>query len=221
MTAAPRRSTARSEPPKGRVAEIADLRWQRLTGPTRSSRSRRRCATSASARRAVHIDVKKLGRIKVLGHRITGKSPQSHARRRLKVHARLHRRRSRPAYSEMLPVSQTRPRPFRCRRPIAATAWRQACGARGLGHIRTKRHTPSNQRQGRALHPDQFARVSPCEAFASSQRRREALADWLGRFNTVRGAPRWPTSRQPPASAKPSSLVRPEGRFPVRTWLAR
>ena len=138
-------------------------------------------ATSGSGPgQLVHVDIKKLGRIGGIGHRITGDR-----RQRVRgigwefVHVCIDDC-SRLAYAEVLPDEQSvtvagflrRAVAWFARRGVRAervlsdngSAYRSrlvaaACQALTLGHRFTRPYTPAHQWQGRALHPDPAARV--------------------------------------------------------------
>jgi transposase InsO family protein len=167
----------------------------------------------------IHIDVKKLGRIEAVGHRITGD--------------RRHRRRgagciddaSRLAYSEVLCDERKDTVRF-LERALAWFAgygvtvervmtdngsvyrshpWRAACRRSGLRHIRTKPHTPRTNGKAERFIQTSLREWAYAQAYASSQARQEALAQWLGHYNTARPHTAL-ANRPPPCSAKPNSL---------------
>ena len=122
----PHHSPARLPPPPGRIEA---LRRQRLSGPAIARQLGRPVSTVGLVLRRlglgrlgaldpkpailryererpgelIHIDIKKLGRIDGVGHRITGDRRSQAARRRLGVPARRRRRRLAPGLHRLLP----------------------------------------------------------------------------------------------------------------------
>jgi transposase InsO family protein len=155
----------------------------------------------------IHIDVKKLGRIEAVGHRITG-DPRD--RRRGAgweyVHVCIDDA-SRLAYSEVLPDERKESAvPFL----DGALAWfaghgvtvervmtdngsayrshrsREACRTSGLRHLRTKPYTPRTNGKAERFIQTSLREWAYVQTYASPQARRNALADWLGHYNTAR-----------------------------------
>ena len=134
----------------------------------------------ASPGELLHIDTKKLGRIDGIGHRISGDRT---GRRRHSGWEILHVAiddAARLAYSEMLPDERKssaiafldRALGWFGRHGVAVErvmtdngsayrshAFRRACAAAGLRHLRHQALHAQDQRQGRALHPDRLARM--------------------------------------------------------------
>jgi transposase InsO family protein len=225
----------RHRTPAERVAQIEQLRRQRLSGPaiarqlgmpvsTVGGRLRRlglgRLAVldpkpaivryeRARPGELIHIDVKKLGRIDGIGHRITGQ------------HAGMHRARgagwddlhvciddaSRLAYSEMLPDEKKESAVAFLERALAWLAglgvrvervmtdngpayrsalWRQACRARTLRHIRTKPYTPRTNGKAERFIQTSLREWAYARAYTTSRERTVALPPWLHHYNTQR-----------------------------------
>ena len=191
-----------------------------LEQPTRYERSR--------PGELVHIDVKKLGRIRGVGHRISG-NRASQAKTRINgrrtgiagweyVHVAVDDY-SRLAYVEVLADEKASTAAGFLRRAIAffarygvrvervltdngsayrATVHALACRALGIRHLRTRPHRP--QTNGKA---ERFIRTM-LEGWAyggvypSSSHRTRALPGWLEHYNHRR--PHGSLSRQPPAT---------------------
>ena len=242
-SSAPQRGPKRT--PAARVAEIEQLRRQRLTGPAIARQLGTPASTVGKVLRhlglgrlsalepkspalryerqrpgeLIHIDVKKLGRIEAVGHRITGDRRDSTRGAGWEyVHVCIDDA-SRLAYSEMLPDEKKESAVPFLERALAWFAghgvsvervmtdngsayrsqrWRQACGTLGLRHIRTKPYPPRTNGKAERFIQTSLREWAYAQAYASSQRRREALAEWLGRYNTVR--PHTALANQPPVA---------------------
>jgi transposase InsO family protein len=165
----------------------------------------------------IHIDVKKLGRIEAVGHRITGNRRDTRRGAGWEyVHVCIDDA-SRLAYSEILPDEcKETAVPF-LERALAWFAghgvkvervmtdngsayrslhWRQACGTLGLRHIRTKPYTPRTNGKAERFIQTSLREWAYAQPYPSSQQRRDALVTWLGRYNTVR--PHTALACQPP-----------------------
>jgi transposase InsO family protein len=155
----------------------------------------------------IHIDVKKLGRIAAVGHRITGNRRDSCRGAGWEyVHVCIDDA-SRLAYSEVPPDERKQSAVPFLERALAWFAglgvsvervmtdngsayrshhWRQACGSLGLRHLRTKPYTPRTNGKAERFIQTSLREWAYGQAYASSRARQEALADWLGHYNTVR-----------------------------------
>lgn len=135
----------------------------------------------------IHIDIKKLGRIDGIGHRITGDRHGQSSKRGTGweyVHVAVDDA-SRLAYTELLPSERKESAVAFTSRALAwfrshgiavervmtdngsaykSFAYRDLLAEHGVRHKRTRPYTPRDLRQGRALHPDQFARMGLCAA---------------------------------------------------------
>jgi transposase InsO family protein len=228
-----------------RVAEIERLRRQRLSGPTIARQLGMPVSTVGKVLRRlglgklaalepkppvvryqrerpgelIHIDVKKLGRIEAVGHRITG--DRRHRRRGAGweyVHVCIDDA-SRLAYSEVLFDERKESAVPFLDRALAWFAdlgvsvervmtdngsayrshlWRAACCASGLRHLRTKPYTPRTNGKAERFIQTSLREWAYAQAYASSQARREALADWLDHYNTAR--PHTALANRPPAT---------------------
>lgn len=80
----------------------------------------------------------------------------------------------------------------------------------GLRHIRTKPYTPRTKGKAKRFSQTGLREWAYAQAYASSQARQDALADWLGHYNTHRpGQPAAGHAARP----DPVSLVRSKGPF--------
>jgi transposase InsO family protein len=131
----------------------------------------------------LHIDTKKLGKIAGIGHRITGRRSGMINRHRGIGWEYLHVAvddASRLAYTEILPDERKASAIAFLERALAWFArhgitverimtdngnayrshdFRAACARAGVRHLRTRPYTPPHQRQGRAVSPDNHARM--------------------------------------------------------------
>jgi transposase InsO family protein len=264
-SSAPQR--CRNRTPAERVAEIERLRRQCLSGPAIARQLAMPVSTVGKVLRRLglgkltalepkppvvryqrerpgeltHIDVKKLGRIAAVGHRITGNRRDSCRGAGWEyVHVCIDDA-SRLAYSEVLPDERKQSAVPFLERALAWFAglgvsvervmtdngsayrshhWRQACGSLGLRHLRTKPYTPRTNSKAERFIQTSLREWAYGQAYASSRARQEALADWLGTTPPCGRTVLWPTARRLPGLAKPGSLVRPKEPF-LRRDLAR
>ncbi len=200
----------------------------------------------------LHIDTKKLGRIEAIGHRITGDRRDSRRGAGWEaVHVCIDDA-SRLAYSEVLPDERKTSAVSFLERAVAwfagqgvtvervmtdnGSAYRQPSLAPRLRRARAA--SPSHpavhaadQRQGRALHPDQSARVGVCAPLcelARAHRRAQSLARPL-QHRPAACRPGPPAARHPSASIgvprfdrrRRSSVPTCDHRRPVRRVGAR
>ena len=232
-SSAPHRCRHRT--PAERVAEIEQLRRQRLSGPAIARQLGMPVSTVGGLLRRlglgrltaldpkpaivryqrqrpgelIHIDVKKLGRIDGIGHRITGQ------------HAGMHRARgagwdylhvciddaSRLAYSEMLPDEKQESAVAFLERALAWLAglgvrvervmtdnggayrsrlWQRACQSRQLRHIRTRPYTPRTNGKAERFIQTSLREWAYARAYTTSRERTLALLPWLHHYNTQR-----------------------------------
>ena len=228
-----------------RIAEIEDRRRQRLSGPAIARQLGMPVSTVGKVLRRlglgklaalepkppvvryqrerpgelIHIDVKKLGRIEAVGHRITG-DPRDRTRGAgwEYVHVCIDDA-SRLAYSEVLPDERKDSAvPFldRARAWFAGHGvtvervmtdngsayrshrWREACRTFGLRHLRTKPYTPRTNGKAERFIQTSLREWAYAQAYTSSQMRQHALADWLDHYNIVR--PHTALDNRPPAT---------------------
>jgi transposase InsO family protein len=240
-SSAPQRCTNRTS--AERVAEIERLRRQRLSGPAIARQLAMPVSTVGKVLRRlglgrltalepkppvvryqrerpgelIHIDVKKLGRIEAVGHRITG-NPRDTCRGAgwEYVHVCIDDA-SRLAYSEVLPDERKQTAVSFLEHALARFAghgvtvervmtdngsayrshhWRQACTTLGLRHLRTKPYTPRTNGKAERFIQTSLREWAYRQAYPSSQARQEALAEWLGHYNTVR--PHTALANRPP-----------------------
>lgn len=235
-----------------RVAEIERLRHQRLSGPAIAGRLGMPVSTVGKILRRlglgrlsaldpkppvvryqrqrpgelIHIDVKKLGRIEAVGHRITGDRRDTRRGAGWEyVHVCIDDA-SRLAYSEILPDERKQSAAAFLARALAWLAglgvgvervmtdngsayrsqlWRQACQDRKLRHIRTKPYTPRTNGKAERFIQTSLREWAYARAYPSSQDRQAALPPWLNHYNTAR--PHAGLAQHPPATRLTSSLL--------------
>jgi transposase InsO family protein len=223
----------RCQTPEQRIIEIERLRRQRLSGPAIAARLGMPASTVGKVLRRlglgrlsaldakppavryereragelIHIDVKKLGRIEAVGHRITGDRRDSRRGAGWEyVHVCIDDA-SRLAYSEILPDEKKERAVAFLERALAWLAgfgvsvervmtdngpayrsglWRQACQAHALRHIRTKPYTPRTNGKAERFIQTSLREWAYAQPYGSSQQRTAALAPWLQHYNTVR-----------------------------------
>jgi transposase InsO family protein len=158
----------------------------------------------------LHIDSKKLGRIAGIGHRITGRRSGMINRHRGLGWEALHVAiddASRLSYSEILPderkASATafldRALGWFARYGVAVErvmtdngsayrshAFRRACAAAGLRHLRTKPYTPRSNGKAERLIQTVMRECAYARPFVCSQDRAAALPRWLHLYNVHR-----------------------------------
>jgi transposase InsO family protein len=169
----------------------------------------------------VHIDSKKLGRIDGVGHRITGDRTRQSNRRGIGWEA-LHvciDDASRLAYSEILPDEKTgsalaflqRALAWFARHGVAVErvmtdngsayrshAFRAACAAAGLRHLRTRPYTPRTNGKAERFIQTSLREWAYLRAYNTSAERTAVLEPWLADYK--------------PASWRPSVYVIEENR---------
>ena len=240
-SSAPQRCRNRTSPE--RVVEIEHRRRQRLSGPTIARQLGMPVSTVGKVLRRlglgklgvlepkppvvryqrerpgelIHIDVKKLGRIQAIGHRITG-DPRDRKRGAgwEYVHVCIDDA-SRLAYSEvLLDERQDSAVSFLDRALVwfaghgvtvqrvmtdngsayRSHRWRAGCRTAGLRHLRTKPYTPRTNGKAERFIQTSLREWAYARAYTSSQMRQDALADWLDHYNTVR--PHTALANRPP-----------------------
>ena len=156
----------------------------------------------------IHIDTKKLGKIAGIGHRITGDRGGHRARGVGWEH--LHVAvddASRLSYSEILPDERKASATAFLGRTLAwfarhgvtiervmtdngsayrSHAFRHACAAAGLRHLRTKPYTPRTNGKAERFIQTVMRECAYARPFASSQQRAVALPRWLHLYNVHR-----------------------------------
>ena len=157
----------------------------------------------------IHIDTKKLGRIKGIGHRITGHHVGMNRSRGIGwevLHVAIDDA-SRLAYTELLADEKKESACAFMERALAffhaygatvervmsdngsayrSHAFRQLLGQQGIRHIRTRPYTPrTNGKAERFIQTSlrEWAYVSP---YRSSAERADAMAPWINGYNTTR-----------------------------------
>lgn len=169
----------------------------------------------------IHIDIKKLGRFNKIGHRITGdRTGQSNSRGVgwefvhvcIDDHSRIAFSQIRPdekadsavpflkaavAYYASLGVAVTRVMTDNgsC---YKAFAFRDACRDLGIKHIRTKPYTPKTNGKAERFIQTALREWAYALAYPTSDRRAEALPEWMHRYNWHR--PHGGIKSQPPIS---------------------
>jgi transposase InsO family protein len=214
-------------------AEILALRRQRLSGPAIARRLGRPVATVGLVLRRhrlsrlqaldpkpeivryqrarpgelIHLDIKKLGRIDGVGHRITGDRTQ---RRRGIGWDFLHvcvDDASRLAYTEILPDERKESAVAFLERAIAwfaslgvtvervmtdngaayvSRAFRAACETARIKHKRTRPYTPRTNGKAERFIQTSLRERAYLQAFTSSAERSAAMRPWLHRYNRHR-----------------------------------
>lgn len=217
------------------VAAIERLRRQRLTGPSIArTLGLPRSTAGAVLRRLglgrlsalqekppvvryqrerpgelIHIDSKKLGKIKGIGHRITGYREGVHRSRGIGwevLHVAIDDA-SRLAYTELLPdETQASACAFldhaigffnahgaRVERVMTdngsayrSHTFRQRLADHGLRHIRTRPYTPRTNGKAERFIQTSLREWAYAQPFASSAERGNALGPWIDRYNTQR-----------------------------------
>ena len=158
----------------------------------------------------IHIDIKKLGRIDGIGHRITGdRRGQSNRRGRGEglgwefVHVCIDDA-SRIAFAQVMPDEKKESAVAFLKAAVTyyqslgitvarvmtdngacykAFAFRQACYDLGLKHIRTKPYTPKTNGKAERFIQTALREWAYAQAYAHSDRRTAELPRWLHRYN--------------------------------------
>ena len=187
----------------------------------------------AEAGELIHIDIKKLGRIERIGHRITGKV-ERHPRARGAgweyVHVAIDDN-SRLAYSEILPDEGKDTTTAFLERALAwyaslgvtvqrvmtdnGAAYRsrtfaKACALHRIKHLRTKPYTPRTNGKAERFIQTSLREWAYAQPFASSADRAAELRPWLHRYNVHRPhsgiGGKAPIDRLPPNKSNLSRL---------------
>jgi transposase InsO family protein len=167
----------------------------------------------------IHIDTKKLGRINGIGHRITGDRTGQSNNRGIGwevLHVCIDDA-SRLAYSELLADEKTPSALGFLDRALAwfrrhgvtvervmtdngsayrSHAFRQACAAAGLRHIRTKPYTPRTNGKAERFIQTSLREWAYARAYHTSAERAAVLQPWITSYNTQR--PHSAIGHQPP-----------------------
>ena len=232
-SSAPRRCPRRTSPQ--RLAEIEALRRQRMSGPQIAralgmARSTvglllRRLGLGklssldpktpvvryekATPGELIHIDIKTLGKIDGVGHRITGYHERQHRARGI-GHEHLHVAiddASRLAYTEILPSLGQQDATGFLERALAwygrlgvkvervmtdnGSAYRSRLFAKGLHeagarHIRTRPYTPRTNGKAERFIQTSLREWAYARPYASSQQRKAAIGPWIDDYNLSR-----------------------------------
>jgi transposase InsO family protein len=169
----------------------------------------------------IHIDIKKLGRFDRVGHRITGdRTGQSNARGIgwEFVHVCIDDN-SRIAFSQVLPNEKKESAVAFLRAAVAyyrslgvtvarvmtdngacykSFAFRDACKALRLRHIRTRPYTPKTNGKAERFIQTSLREWAYARAYPTSEHRKDALGPWLHNYNWHR--PHGSLHSQPPIS---------------------
>lgn len=171
----------------------------------------------------IHIDIKKLGRFHQVGHRITGDRTQRSDGRRSHVgwkyvHVCIDDA-SRIAIGRILPDEKAQSAVAFLHAAIAyyaglgitvarvmtdngacyrSDAFRAACKALGLRHIRTKPYTPKTNGKAERFIQTSLREWAYAKAYPTSEHRKAELPDWLHQYNWHR--PHGSLNYQPPIS---------------------
>jgi len=169
----------------------------------------------------IHLDVKKLGRIKGIGHRITGDRTLNRNAgigwdfvhvaiddaSRLAV-AHVAEDEKGDTATELLhrTVEHYRQRGIRVQRvmtdngsPYMSTAFKEACSKLGIRHLRTRPYTPRTNGKAERFIQTALREWAYASAFRSSAQRTQALRRWIHHYNWHR--PHTALQSQPPISA--------------------
>ena len=155
----------------------------------------------------IHIDIKKLGRIEGIGHRITGdRSRPTRGRGWEYLHVCVDDA-SRLAYTELLPDERKESAVAFLARALAwfaslgvtaqrvmtdngsayrSHAFREACTAAGLKHKRTRPYTPRTNGKAERFIQTSLREWAYLQPFASSAERSAAMRPWLHDYNSTR-----------------------------------
>lgn len=152
----------------------------------------------------IHIDIKKLGRFEVVGHRITGdRRSRSRATGWEFVHVCIDDA-SRVAFSQILPDEKKESAVAFLKAAVAyyqslgitvtrvmtdngscyrSKAFQQACRALGLSHIRTRPYSPRTNGKAERFIQTALREWAYAQAYPNSDRRAQELPVWLHRYN--------------------------------------
>ncbi len=174
----------------------------------------------------IHLDIKKLGRIDGVGHRITG---ERRGQKRGIGWEFLHvcvDDASRLAYTELLPDERKESAVAFLERALAwfamlgvtvervmtdngsayrSHAFRKACQAAGLKHKRTKPYTPRTNGKAERFIQTSIREWAYRQAFTSSAQRTAAMRPWLHGYNRLR--PHSALGGKPPFTRLPRDNV--------------
>jgi transposase InsO family protein len=230
-SSAPRRCPHATAPE--RIAQVEALRRQRMTGPKIADQlGMARSTVGAILRRLglgklaaleprqpdnryereapgelIHIDIKSLGRIDGIGHRITG--DRSRRKRRIgwdHLHVAIDDA-SRLAYVEMLPTLGSEDAAAFLERALAwygrhgvrvqrimtdngsayrSKLFRQTVGKAGVRHLRTKPYCPRTNGKAERFIQTSLREWAYARPFSSSNERADAVQPWLDAYNLNR-----------------------------------
>jgi len=200
-----------------RILRRAHLsRWRELEPPVPPNRYER-----ALPGELIHLDIKKLGRIKGFGHRITGHHSRMLRNRGIGwdfIHVAIddasrlaraevaHDERA-PTVSELLrgTVEHYRRQGIRVQRVMTdngpaylSRAFRATCQELGVRHLRTKPYTPRTNGKAERFIQTALREWAYAAAYDSSQQRTEALKTWIHHYNWHR--PHSALDSKPPIS---------------------
>ena len=170
----------------------------------------------------IHIDIKKLGRIGSVGHRITGRYPgavnRHHGIGWEFVHVCIDDA-SRIAFSQVMPNEKKESAVAFLHAAIdyyrslgvivtrvmtdngscyKSHAFREACKALGLKHIRTRPYTPKTNGKAERFIQTSLREWACARAYPTSEHRKQALQPWLHNYNWHR--PHGSLQSMPPIS---------------------
>ena len=154
----------------------------------------------------IHIDIKKLGRFDRVGHRITGdRTGQSNARGigwefvhvGIDDNSRIAFLHAACRYYQSLGITVTRVMTDNgaCYKSFA---FRDACKALGLRHIRTRPYTPKTNGKAERFIQTSLREWAYARAYPTSEHRKDALEPWLHNYNWHR--PHGSIQSKPPVS---------------------
>jgi transposase InsO family protein len=216
----PHRRADRRRARDGALDGVADLqaRGSRAPSPPRARRARRRYERRRAGE-LIHVDVKKLGRIDRVGHRISGRCAGHHRARGAGwdyLHVIVDDA-TRIAYAEILADEHPAAATGFLRRAVAylaslgiaverlitdnGNAYRStvhaiACRELGIRHIRTRPYTPRTNGKAERFIKTLVDGWAYDAIYGSSRERAQALPAWLDRYNRKR--PHRSIGRMPP-----------------------
>ena len=231
-SSAPRRCPRKVAPP--RIAEIEQLRRRRMTGPQiAAALGMARSTVGAILRRLglgklkalepkpaviryehaapgemIHLDIKKLGRFDVAGHRVTGdrQAGRSYRAGWDFLHVCVDDA-SRLAYTEILPSERKEDTTAFLERALAwlnrhgvsvervmtdngsayrSALFRQALQTAGARHVRTRPYTPRTNGKAERFIQTSLREWAYAKSYASSAERSQAIGPWTDAYNLTR-----------------------------------
>lgn len=231
-SSAPRRCPRKT--PQSRVAEIEGLRRQRMSGPKIALALGMACSTVGAVLRRlglgklanldpkpeviryersapgemIHLDIKKLGRFDIAGHRITGDRRKGRSRKAGWdfLHVCVDDA-TRLAYTEILPSERKEDTTAFLQRALAwlgrhgvtvervmtdngsayrSGLFRKALADAGAKHVRTRPYTPRTNGKAERFIQTSLREWAYAKPYASSNERTQAIGPWTDSYNLTR-----------------------------------